>query len=513
MLMFEQKMSSLKHSVCQNCRMCRLGLKIDNNGFCYGKESSTKCSTKRIDFLALNALPVWYSEDGTVNYDLPKCLVDLTHAEKMLIQRISPFVPFHHIKNGTFGITGHCCAFEQDVAGFVNSLPRKRNDVSMLHVMKSVASEIKSKDGGSTKMFRVRKQAVYDALIFLKKHNKEYKNVEIDMTALDWLNGQEGTIDTGALATQICETPKDDIIVDSGPCPSSQEEGGAVRAFGCIDEHADGVVSPGDAAIDSELKIAVDQSPSKSKIIVDWPMLSPNAVDEFSDMRIFVNAFPWLFPGGIGDPKDYPRSRGHLGEWGKHMLMFEDGRFARDKIFGFFALNHIIRMRNSGQGKFFIDSHHRNGPSTVSELKESIQRGDTSFINSLTYFNECIKGSSPYWFKKRQELHSWINYHVEAGNGPPTMFITLSCAELMWPDIIDAVRERMRLAGEDDSECYAGSPKLTAIMNDYAVVVQEVFQQRVITWLETVGKEVFGIKHYWVRYEFAPGRGQIQGYS
>jgi hypothetical protein len=27
-----------------------------------------------------------------------------------------------------------------------------------------------------------------------------------------------------------------------------------------------------------------------------------------------------------------------------------------------------------------------------------------------------------------------------------------------------------------------------------------------------VGKQVFGIEHYWVRYEFAPGRGQIHAH-
>jgi len=106
-------------------------------------------------------------------------------------------------------------------------------------------------------------------------------------------------------------------------------------------------------------------------------------------------------------------------------------------------------------------------------------------------------------------LYTWINHHVEAGNGPPTFFITLSCAEHHWPDVIRLVRERMEIAGDAFEECYYGSPKLSKILNEYALVVQEYFQQRVEIWLRTVGKVVFGIKHYWARYEFAPGRGQI----
>lgn len=91
-------------------------------------------------------------------------------------------------------------------------------------------------------------------------------------------------------------------------------------------------------------------------------------------------------------------------------------------------------------------------------------------------------------------------------------FITLSCAEYFWPDIIDLLKERMKLAGDDHNKCYLNSPHLVQIVNDYSIVVQEYFQNRVVSWLETVGKEIFDIKHYWVRYEFAPGRGQIHAH-
>ena len=120
-----------------------------------------------------------------------------------------------------------------------------------------------------------------------------------------------------------------------------------------------------------------------------------------------------------------------------------------------------------------------------------------------------MRGSSAYWYKQRQELYAWVNHHVEAGNGAPTLFITLSCAEFSWKDIIERIRERMVVAGEDPSDCYFGSPKLGELVNECSVVVQECFQRRVTTWLETVGRAAFGIKHYFARYEFAPARGQI----
>ena len=49
-------------------------------------------------------------------------------------------------------------------------------------------------------------------------------------------------------------------------------------------------------------------------------------------------------------------------------------------------------------------------------------------------------------------------------------------------------------------------------VNDYSIVVQEFFVKRTEDWLNTVGKKVLGIEHYWVRFEFAKGRGQIHAH-
>jgi hypothetical protein len=58
---------------------------------------------------------------------------------------------------------------------------------------------------------------------------------------------------------------------------------------------------------------------------------------------------------------------------------------------------------------------------------------------------------------------------------------------------------------------YYGTEK-TAIVNKFTVVIQEYFQEKVMAWLETVGKNLIGIKHHWLHYEFAPSRGQIHAH-
>jgi hypothetical protein len=46
-------------------------------------------------------------------------------------------------------------------------------------------------------------------------------------------------------------------------------------------------------------------------------------------------------------------------------------------------------------------------------------------------------------------------------------------------------------------------------VNDYSIVIQEYFQARVSDFLKNYAKEVFGIHHYYARFEFAKGQGQI----
>jgi hypothetical protein len=50
------------------------------------------------------------------------------------------------------------------------------------------------------------------------------------------------------------------------------------------------------------------------------------------------------------------------------------------------------------------------------------------------------------------------------------------------------------------------SPTLLRLVDEYSVVIQEFFQKRVEIWLETVGKKILRIKHYWGRFEFTPAR-------
>ena len=67
----------------------------------------------------------------------------------------------------------------------------------------------------------------------------------------------------------------------------------------------------------------------------------------------------------------------------------------------------------------------------------------------------------------------------------------------------------MVIAGKDPNSFHQSVSKH---VNQYSIVVQEYFQERVKLWLQTVGRKVFRIQHHWLHYEFTPSRGQIHAH-
>lgn len=63
---------------------------------------------------------------------------------------------------------------------------------------------------------------------------------------------------------------------------------------------------------------------------------------------------------------------------------------------------------------------------TFSEIQGNILK-DMGFLKKIICLNSSIKGSNAYWYKRSLELKDMINQL-----GPPTLFITISAADLHW---------------------------------------------------------------------------------
>ena len=183
-------------------------------------------------------------------------------------------------------------------------------------------------------------------------------------------------------------------------------------------------------------------------------------------------------------------------------------------MFSLFVFNSIERHENNRQGSYFFTSGKFLGqnPPTIEELKEKLASGDDRYIQMLRYYSRNIKGGDNYWRAKTQELEGWIQHHVSRGRGPPTFFITFSCAENWWPDLRRNLAQLERHAGNELAAQLLESNDFRAMQKaskKYPLFVNDFFMKRSRSFMGTVLKDALGIEHYWGRVEFAPGRGQI----
>ena len=189
----EAYMFQLKHMrccICQAVSMYKDYTKVRGDD---EKYICADCKQKNVDFFYKKGtnglLPVWYDDHGAVQYELSKELQDLRLGEKLLVQRFSCFVPIVHIRNGIMGLKGHCCCFKQEVCEVAKSLPRLK--VNAVKVLKG----IQDSSGRLTEAsFIIRKDKVMDALKWLKKYHKSYRDdteLEICEANLSWMDGKD----------------------------------------------------------------------------------------------------------------------------------------------------------------------------------------------------------------------------------------------------------------------------------------------------------------------------------
>ncbi|KAL8588029.1 hypothetical protein ACOMHN_065034 [Nucella lapillus] len=107
----------------------------------------------------------------------PPYLSDLTQVEKSAISIICPSIAIY--KKGTGSASkGHTIAFFQDVETFASILPRVPDELPFI-VLKDPSEKIDDRS------FRVRKQKLLDALLYLKSHNEDYRHIIISRENTD----------------------------------------------------------------------------------------------------------------------------------------------------------------------------------------------------------------------------------------------------------------------------------------------------------------------------------------
>ena len=150
---------------------------------------------------------------------------------------------------------------------------------------------------------------------------------------------------------------------------------------------------------------------------VAWPPCGDTPLNGYITL-----AFPTLFPTGAADftaPRMCPVT---LGYYLKHLMMYNDGRFARHPHFRYFPLSTEMRWRALQAGCVYIRQHPEDARLPVDELRDMVS---TSFSSRVCHYAGSLRGTHPYWMKQRSCLIAMLDTL-----GLPTVFFTHSAADL-----------------------------------------------------------------------------------
>jgi hypothetical protein len=169
-------------------------------------------------------------------------------------------------------------------------------------------------------------------------------------------------------------------------------------------------------------------------------------------------------------------------------LQYYDGQFLDDSLFGLSLYNIIQQHTNNREGNFFFNSDGFIGkdPPTVEQLKRQLKNKNTKYTSMLRHFARNIWGSDNFWRSKTKDLKHWITHHIACGDGPPTFFVTLSCAENWWPDLKCLLAQLDENAKNYPSLMTACLVYLCAILSSNIQITERVISSSTLT--DSLGK-------------------------
>ncbi|KAH7460893.1 hypothetical protein FOMA001_g19400 [Fusarium oxysporum f. sp. matthiolae] len=237
---------------------------------------------------------------------------------------------------------------------------------------------------------------------------------------------------------------------------------------------------------------------------LEMPDIRRTPVNEFNRSQALLSmAFPTLFPRGQADFVE-PRLRSiKYADYIQHALRWHDGRFARHPTFRFVVFNTLMRAQARAKSSYFVKQHHqRRGPITRDDLLEAFQNPESAdaqqLLNSINRQTAQLRGTRPYWYRKRRELESYA-YNLDS----PGAFITFTPADLHWRSLYQHLPQFQDWQELPEQQRMGMSSKL---LRDNPHIAAWHFYKRFGLFRDIVLKQKFNVTDYWNRYEWQ-GRG------
>ena len=137
-------------------------------------------------------------------------------------------------------------------------------------------------------------------------------------------------------------------------------------------------------------------------------------INEFTTEGYFSCAFPILFPTGAGDFSGQRQNQVTIGNYFKHLMMYDDNRFTKHPRFRFFALNTEMRWRALQIGRVYVKQHPGDAQLSLDELETwSEERDRPSPIVCPQYsIREYQNFPNSYLLFTKVGMHLSINHSL-----------------------------------------------------------------------------------------------------
>jgi len=388
----------------------------------------------------------------------------------MLISAALPIMSLYKLPLGQYAYSGHIINLPQDVTSFANTLPRLVTELDIIIIKKQGASD-------SHHNFHVRRSVVFNALQWLIRNNKYYKNITINSEALDVLPEDDNVNNLPSVYLESTDS-SDDIEEPS----EHQDPYNSILSGSFVPTTVHRMTEQETVRQSVQQRLQSATTPT-----VPWPTIGSSPINEFTTEGYMSCAFPTLFPTGAADfvaPRPIPVT---IGNFFKHLMMYQDGRFAKHPRFRYFALNTEMRWRALQNGRIYIRQHPHDAQLSVEELQQMIGSDGESFSNRVLHYATSLRGTRQYWFQQRSRLIAMVDTL-----GLPTIFFTHSAADIQWPELA-------QLICPDDQ--HSTSARNKAIQENPAIA-DWFFYQRIVKFIDAFYSGVLGATDYWFRFEW-----------
>ena len=373
---------------------------------------------------------------------VPKQLTTLTYVEKLLIARVRHNRCVVKVASGRYKMRANAITFQHPISKIYNTLPPSCSELDEVLAVVFTGPHKPTIEDIKRTPFLVRRNKVYEALLWLKLNHIDYYDIEISAKNLDEYpecNAPVSIEYRTSLSNKDCEATSvhdnnEEDGVESGPCSFSIQ--------GLTSEEYSTMT------IDAIKSIALNHLINDGKAMFIGHSKNPESI--FNNARLYPSMMPWLFPYGKGAiGQELMKKKHSVNTQKRYFIMYHDKRFQTDYNFPLIAFNHAQIMQSTLSGYLLAKKNNFDNIANrllnlnievVNNISSRLSAGEHvkpqteeekacfRLLTDLDMVRGQVQGSMSSKKFMRNEIWSLMSYL-----GAPSWFITISPADVKHP--------------------------------------------------------------------------------